>query len=175
MTSTGRSGARLAPQWLLSGFGSPILSAPDGAFEFRVSGWIRGGFVVVQKEGFETSYMNVTWVDARPGDTVATTLRLHAIVRIRAGETVELDILDPRVQCDADSESYPACRSIRVTSERTGRLIVRTEKPFVVFSGGWDGDGISLDVKAGSETTINVILLDPPPRRATVRTELAAP
>jgi hypothetical protein len=111
MTSTGRSGARLAPQWLLSGFGSPILSAPDGAFEFRVSGWIRGGFVVVQKEGFETSYMNVTWVDARPGDTVATTLRLHAIVRIRAGETVELDILDPRVQCGADSESYPACRA----------------------------------------------------------------
>ncbi len=151
---------------------SPALSSSDGAFEFRAAGWTRGLDVTVDKESFETSIVRLSWLDAQAGDTVATNLRLHAIVRIPAGESASLTILDQRLQCSDDSESLPACRWVRVRAYRAGRLVLETRAPFVLGYAGWWNEQLVVDVASPGEIIVYVASLDPPPQEATVATRL---
>ena len=153
---------------------TPLLSSTDGTVEFRVAGWSRGLDITVAKEGYENSNLALGWPSAKPGDTVTTTFPLHAIVRIPAGESVRLPIVDERLQCAFDSESYPACRSIRITTERAGRLFVKTADPFLVYFGGWATEQFHVDLDAAREVIVQVVLLDPPPGEATIATRLEA-
>ena len=153
---------------------SPSLSSADGSFEFRVAGWSRGLDVIVVKEGFEDSRLALGWPSAQPGDTVTTTLPLHAIVRISAGESTRLPIVDSRLQCSLDSESYPACRSVRIVTERAGRLFVETGSPFLMYFGGWASEQLYVDVDAAREVIVQVVLTDSPPQEATIATRLEA-
>ena len=149
---------------------SPVLSSTDGTFEFQVAGWSRGLDVTVAKVGFEDSQLALDWPSAQPGGTVMTTLPLHAIVRISAGESTRLPIVNKRLQCSLDSESYAACRSVRIRTERAGRLFVETRGPFLMHFGGWANEQLSVDLDAAREVIVQVVLLDPPPREATIAT-----
>lgn len=153
---------------------SPVLSSTDGTFEFQVAGWSRGIDVTVAKVGFEDSQLALDWPSAQPGDTVTTTLPLHAIVRISAGESTRLPIVDKRLQCSLDSESYPACRSVRIMTERAGRLFVETGRPFLMYLGGWASERLYVDLDAPREVIVQVVSLDPPPQEATIATWLEA-
>lgn len=165
--------ARIIAANLWSGFVGGVDSASDGTFEFRVGGWSRGTVVSVEKDGFEPSYVELSWPNAQPGDMVVTDLRLHAIVRISAGESATLAIVDRRVWCTYDSESYPACRSLRVRSEHAGRLIMETHAPFLlVLDGGTASEQLIVDLDTAREVIVNVVLLDPAPREATIATRL---
>ena len=149
---------------------SPAVSSSDGTFEFRAAGWSRAVDVAVDKDGFETSYITLSWPEAQAGDTVSTSLLLHAIVRIAAGESARLAIVDRRLQCSGDSESLPACRSFRVKADRTGRLFLETRAPFILHYAGWWSEWLHVDIGSAGEVIVNVALLDPPPREATVAT-----
>jgi hypothetical protein len=151
---------------------SPVLSSSDGAFEFLAAGWSRELDVTVDKESFETSIVRLSWPEAQAGDTVTTNLRLHAIVRIPAGESARLTIVDQRLQCSDDSESLPACRTIRVRADRAGRLVLETRAPFVLSYAGWSSEQLHVDVASPGEVIVNVALLDPPPQEATIATRL---
>lgn len=153
---------------------SPAMSSSDGSFEFRAAGWSRAVDVAVDKDGFETSYVALSWPQAQAGDTVTTNLLLHAIVRIAAGESARITIVDRRVQCSSDSESVPACRSFRVKTDRTGRLFLETRAPFVLHHAGWWSQQLHVDVRSAGEVVVNVASLDEPPREAAIATRLDA-
>jgi hypothetical protein len=126
----------------------------------------------VAKDGFETSYMKLGWPQAQAGDTVTTNLLLHAIVRISAGESARLTIVDPRLECRSDSDLLPACRSFRVRADRAGRLFLETGAPFLLHYSGWWSEQLYVDVGSAGEVIVDVALLDPPPREATIVTRL---
>lgn len=169
-------GASIAPGYWSGAYvgNSPALSSADGTFEFRVAGWSRGLDVTVAKPGFENSQLALGWPTAQPGDTVTTTLLLHAIVRISAGASTRLPIVDGRLQCSLDSESYPGCRSVRIMTDRAGRLFVETGRPFLMYFGGWASEQLYVDLDAAREVIVQVVSLDPPPQEATIATRLEA-
>jgi hypothetical protein len=153
---------------------TPAVSSSDGTFEFNAAGWSRGVDVAVDKDGFETSYVTLSWPDARAGDTVTTNLLLHAIVRIPAGDSARITIVDRRVQCSIDSEAPPACRTFRVQAGRAGRLFLETRAPFILHYAGWWSERLHVDVASAGEVVVNVALQDPPPREVTIATRLEA-
>jgi hypothetical protein len=153
---------------------SPAVSSSDGTFEFRAAGWSRAVDVAVDKDGFETSRLTLSWPQAQAGDTVTTNLLLHPIVRISAGESVRITIVDRRLECSSDSDSLPACRSFRVKADRAGRLFLETRAPFILHSAGWWSEQLHVDLASANEVIVDVALLDTPPREAIIATRLEA-
>lgn len=153
---------------------SPAVSSSDGTFEFRAAGWSRAVDVAVDKDGFETSRLTLSWPQAQAGDTVTANLLLHPIVRISAGESVRITIVDRRLECSSDSDSLPACRSFRVKADRAGRLFLETRAPFLLHSAGWWSEQLHVDLASANEVIVDVALLDTPPREAIIATRLEA-
>jgi len=120
--------------------------------------------VDVQKDGFELSRLLVWLPGAAPGSEVTRNLRLHGILRISAGESVELSIAEDDSIC-YDLEGWP-CRRVRVVSPVAGQLTLEVPpesvRPYALIElpGPPYYDIRSffrLTVAAGSETIVDVM------------------
>jgi hypothetical protein len=94
------------------GYAFPIKPGATGVIEVKV-----------EREGFEPSLVFIS-LDA-PGD-VTRTLRLHRIMRVPAGNAVQLPIDQGDPVC-SDGQSYWPCRRIRVVPASTGLVTVSAE------------------------------------------------
>ena len=136
--------------------------------------------VTVSKDGFESSLLYVWLSGAVAGSEVARNLRLHEILRIRAGDSVEVSIVEGDPSCD-DLEGWP-CRRIRVVSPVAGRLTLEvpfSPAPFFNIIGpppdGGSGWFLSVAVAAGSETVVDVMLVGGLAKTTTLTTRLTPP
>ena len=131
----------------------------------------------VEKDGFEPSRVVVWRV---PGYEVTTrNVRLHEILRISAGESVELSITEDDSVCD-EMDGW-SCRRVRVVAPSAGQLTVEvpdgSSGPHFVIR--WPGPPyydyrsfFRMPVAAGSETILDVILVGGLGHKTTLTTRL---
>jgi len=114
---------------------------------------------------------------AAPGSEVTRNLRLHEILRISAGESVELPIELDDPACEDFLDEW-WCRRVRVVSQGAGLLRMTVsadtvDHAFVIAGPGIGvGPNVRVPVAAGSETIVDVLLRRRPPQKATLSTSL---
>jgi len=108
--------------------GQRVETVTDAAGAFALAATDYTSMFEATKDGYEQSWHPVDLSNAEPGGRVLKNLRLHEILRVRAGDTVEVWIKPDDPLCSSESdplESYP-CRTVRVVASVTGLLRVGT-------------------------------------------------
>ena len=146
----------------------PIVADADGRFAARVDGFLRGVRVYLEHEGYEPSTLILSWPDAGPGDTVDRDLRLYAIRRITAGESLQITFAPGDPYCWTNFDDEGTCRRFRVVAPDAGLLTIRVEPPFWIAVNGAPAG--TWPVAAGAESAVDVLLNGPPPGTAVVET-----
>jgi hypothetical protein len=113
----------------------PIETISDGAgrYSLSISYPSRPIWVHAEKEGFDGSLLSV-WVDDSVREATRD-LRLYRIVRITAGDSVELSLGPDGPLCGFEDQlgDWTYCRRVRIVAPRSGELrgeAVRGNDPF---------------------------------------------
>jgi hypothetical protein len=128
----------------------PLRPGAGGSVELRI-----------EKDGFEPSLKIVSLDRA---DDVVATLRLHPVIRISIGDTVQLSIDAEDPVCSY--EGYWPCRRIRVSSPTTGDATISAENaqaPVLLrnFAVPQErGSALHRHMTQGAEIVVDVLLLD---------------
>lgn len=175
------AGARIA--LLTNGRSTPLQAVADASGAYTLAIDARyvdpgDGFVLsVEKDGFEPSWL---FMARTPGVTELTrNVRLREILRIGAGESVELSIDADDSVCD-DMDGW-TCRRVRVVCPVAGQLTAEvpdgSSGPHFLIR--WPGppsydyrSSFRMWVAAGSETIVDLILVGGSAHRATLTTRL---
>lgn len=159
---------------------SETVSDADGAYALSLPLRQTTVSVTVEMAGFEPSRTSVFLSLNNATVDVRRDLRLHRIVRVSAGASVELSIRsdDPLCTSVRDEFDWP-CRRLRVLSEFAGLLtVVHTHDGATPGLGpaiqmqvptlphGFPTSALSVFVAAGSETIVEFLLI----QRDTLRT-----
>jgi hypothetical protein len=122
----------------------------------------------VEKEGFEPSRLFVFPPITADAAEVTTNLRLHEILRITAGQSLGLSVVEGDSACSYTFglEDW-GCRRIRVVSPVAGQLTVEATRTglssyFIITLPGAQNDTgphFRATVAAGSETILDVLLI----------------
>jgi len=153
-------------------FRGAIESLSDAAGGFTLTIDVRNGSfpVVVEKDGFEPSRY-VSLPDAPLSRALPMDLRLHAITRILAGDSIRLEVRREDPVCASGPsglETYP-CRRVRIASPAGGQLSVQAVDDLGDFSAVHSivvqqadkppaAAGLVIAVPAGSETIVEFML-----------------
>ncbi len=158
---------------LYGGLPATTVTGPTGSYELTLDAQppevVR---LTAEKDGFEPS---VFYVAADGRAEVRRDLNLHRILRLAAGESVQLSISQSDSLCGAgateggyDPNARP-CRRLRVVSSSEGRLDIwvkgaEVEPQYRIQLAANPNDGgrsyFSTPVDAGSETVIDLVLMD---------------
>ena len=144
--------------------------------------------VDVKKDGFEPSRVNVFIGSLGAAADRYKDLRVHQIVRVSAGQSVDLLLRDDDPVCrdPVDEFDWP-CRRVRFVSPTAGRLIVVPVQDPTNAAGGpairmqlagrpdvFPPTALNVAVGAGSETIVEVLLISNEATRAmTLHTSLS--
>jgi Carboxypeptidase regulatory-like domain len=159
--------------WLYGGRPSTTVTAGTGAFELTLDTQPPEGIrLTVEKDGFEPSVVHL----AAEGRTdLRRDVNLHRISRVAVGSSVRLSIgpSDSFCSASASDSQYDAnarpCRRIRVVSASEGRLDMwvngaDVEPRYRIQLAAKPEDGLgsyfSTPVDAGSETVVDLVLID---------------
>ena len=120
------------------GFRGPIESLSDAAGGYTLTIDLRNSplTVVVEKDGFEPSRLHVGSQVAPLSRAMTMDLRLYAITRILAGDSIRLEVRLEDPVCASGPlglEPYP-CRRVRISSPASGRLGVGAVDAYGDFS-----------------------------------------
>jgi len=153
-------------------------SDAGGAFTLEIpAGLLRYNSAIldVAKDGYEPSQVYAWLGSTSPEAPVTRNVRLHEIVRLSPGQSVELEVTSDDSVCGADLEDY-YCRRIRVVSPGAGHLTVTAhETSFAIKlpgSSSFWSVSLRLAVEAGSETTFDVMLVGGRQGKTTLTTRL---
>ena len=152
--------------WLYGGLPATTRTGATGEYDLTLDSQppeiIR---LTVEKDGFEPS---VLYIAAEGKAEQRRDLHLHRILRIAAGDSVRLSIGPSDSFCGGDTNARP-CRRIRVVSLSEGRLDIGVKGAGVdpqyriqLAANPDEGRGsyFSTPVDAGSETVIELVLMD---------------
>ena len=153
-------------------------SDAGGAFTLEIpAGLLRYNSAIldVAKDGYEPSQVYAWLGSTSPEAPVTRNVRLHEIVRLSPGQSVELEVTSDDSVCGADLEDY-YCRRIRVVSPGAGHLTVTAhETSFAIKlpgSSSFWSVSLRLAVEAGLETTFDVMLVGGRQGKTTLTTRL---
>ena len=158
----GVSGARVSVMHM---DGPMVESVSDsaGAYALAIPAFQQRIYAVVEKSGYEESVIKVVGAT----NDITRDLRLHHILRVTAGQTVELAGRSDDPICGIDDYEFP-CRRVRIVSQFAGQLRVdATSEGAAAHNIRLQSPGRSeealetlrLAVTAGSETSIDVWFL----------------
>jgi hypothetical protein len=157
-------------------FRGPIESISDaaGGYTLTIDLQNKSLTVMVEKDGFEPSRLHVGSQVAPLSRAMAMDLRLYAITRILAGDSIRLEVRPEDPVCAGPSglEAYP-CRRVRISSPASGRLGVGAMDAYGDSSAVHNivvqqadkppaSEGLVIAVQAGSETIVEFMLLGQP-------------
>jgi hypothetical protein len=144
----------------------PILTDQSGHYGAEVTG--RSAIVFVERDGFDAGTYYPAWPDAESGDLVTRDFRMHAPLRLTAGESISFDLVAEDPACP-DYDFQEPCRSVRFIAPVNGWLTVEVEPQLMVMVNG--GPRRQVPTPPGSETQVDVVLLNAPsPQHVRIRT-----
>jgi hypothetical protein len=177
------AGARLitdgGPAGVLEG-----LSDAEGRYQFTVHASVVPYAVMVTKDGFEQSWSPLNTAHWGSGE-VRTDVRLYAIQRMAAGQSVDILVRQDDPRCVFDFIDNYRCRQVRVVSHSRGRLSLKAvvtqddavDGQSVVLTlalpaaGGPANTEIVVPVEAGTEVAVQLSVHgDASPQRVTLQT-----
>ena len=141
-----------------------------GAYTLTIDRQDSLAVVEVRKDGFEPSQLYVSLGSSGAAE-VKRNLRLHEILRIRAGESVDLSIDENDPFCENSLDEW-WCRRVRIFSPSRGQLtvaasvdgsaahLIRLQLPGQHEPAP---DTLRIPVDAGSETIVEVLRVGPSP------------
>lgn len=138
----------------------------DGAYAVDLGG--SNTTVAVEKDGYEDSWYYLEWAGPGTPDVIERNLRIHAIARISAGETIDLAIQADDGPC-AEVDVLDPCRRVRIASSAVGRLAFEVDPPVLTYFDGqlWD----TVAITPGNEVVAQLVLWNvAPPQRIKLRT-----
>ena len=141
-----------------------ITADADGAYDVHVTPYrVPGLEVVLEKPGYERT---THFIAVEVGAEVRHNLVLPAILRVPAGNSIQLSLNPDDPSCGFDDEFL--CRTVRVTSSSTGTLTLEVVADradarlgialaFDAFP-SLGATRLTREVTAGSETAVNILM-----------------
>ena len=158
--------------------GSRAVTDAAGSYDVRVDPGIDGINVIAEKAGYETTDQ---YILVRSAGDVTYDVRLHAIVRVAAGGSLDLALESDDPHCGFDAEYL--CRTVRITAAVPGTVTVTVVpgRPAASLGVALTSDvtptpspRLSFRVAGNSETRISILMSFPytTPAPFTVQTSL---
>jgi hypothetical protein len=151
-----------------------------GVYSVAIDSRRATGLVTVERDGFEPS-RHFPFPGGEAAGELKRDLRLHEILRINAGESIDVSIVEGDSSCSAISELEDwTCRRIRVVSPAAGQLTVEVPSHFaqpycrIQLSNPRSdySSSLRIAVAAGSETILDVLLIGGSTGTTTLTTRL---